>query len=256
MSQIKRVLVLPDTQIYESNGHVDGLDLETWEAVKKLIRDYKWSECVQIGDFMDFNCISSHNIDNLRAVEGQRIQKDYWAGNKILDELQEALGRAKLTIIEGNHEHRMERMIDKLPVLEGSVEIEQGLRFEKRKINYVKGWSKGSIYRIGKASFFHGMYTNDHHAKKTVTQYGTNIFYGHTHDVQSYSQVLRGKDKTIIGQSLGCLCKYDLPYMRGRPSKWQQAVTVFEFFPDGFFTYQVIGIYKHRFLYNGKVYKP
>jgi hypothetical protein len=43
--------------------------------------------------------------------------------------------------------------------------------------------------------------------------------------------------------------------MRGAPDKWQQAFAVFEFLPDGNFTYNVVRIFKHRFIYNGKVYE-
>jgi predicted phosphodiesterase len=252
-----RVLVLPDMQIYWDKG-ITGIDLDTWHVVLKYIRDHKWDECVIIGDFLDFNCISSHNDDKLRLVEGQRIKKDYWAGNFILDQLQDALGRkTQITLIEGNHEYRMERMIDKLPVLEGWVEVETGLRLDERGIKYIKGWAKGQVYRIGKAGFIHGLYTNDHHAKKTAARYGIPIFYGHTHDVQEYSAELKGDDKTIVGASLGCLCKYNLPYMRGRPSKWQQAIAVFYFRTDGYFNHYICRIFKHSFTSpEGKRYTP
>jgi hypothetical protein len=63
-----------------------------------------------------------------------------------------------------------------------------------------------------------------------------------------------GRDKTLIGQSLGCLC---LPqaYMRGSPDKWQQAVGVFHFLDDGSFGYEVVRIINHRLIFGGKVYQ-
>lgn len=254
-----RVLVLPDMQIYAgTNGEILGIDLETWKAVLKYIRRYPWDECVIIGDFLDFNCISSHNDDQLRLVEGQRIRKDYIAGNTILDQLTLCLPpKCKITLVEGNHEYRMERFINKLPVLEGWVEVETGLRLKDRGIKYVKGWAKGEVYKIGKAAFIHGLYTNEHHAKKTVMRYGTNIFYGHTHDIQTYSAELKGDDKTITASSLGCLCRYDLPYMRGRPSKWQQSISVFHFQANGFFNFYPIRIFNHSFIApDGHFYSP
>lgn len=251
---IKRVLVLPDTQIYWDNG-VAGIDLKTWKAVLQYAKDYKWDEVVIVGDFLDFNCISSHNEKKPRLTEAQRISLDYEVGNQILDELAQAVGKAKITLIEGNHEFRLQRFVDGIPSLQGSIEVEKGLNLDARGVRYVRFWSEGEIYHIGKACFIHGRYTNEFHAKKTVIEYGTNVFYGHTHDVQSYSQVLKGDDKTIVGQSLGCLCVYNLPYMQGRPSKWQQAFAVFHFFPDGYFNYTVTRIFKHRFVSpEGKLY--
>lgn len=251
---MKKVLVLSDMQIYERNGRVDGLDMRTWEVVKQYAKSVRWDEIVIIGDFLDFNCISSHNKENLRSVERQRIAKDYKAGNKILDEIQEIC--KKVTLIEGNHEYRMTRLLDLYPALEGMTEVEKGLRLKERGMTYVKFWSKGELYKIGKATFGHGLYTNDGHAKKHVIQYGENFFYGHTHDVQSYSQTLRGKNKTIVGQSLGCLCKYDLPYMHGRPSKWMQAFGIFRIQKNGFFNYEVVRIFEHSFISpEGKLFK-
>lgn len=204
-----------------------------------------------LGDLMDFDLISSHNLQNLRAVEGQRILEQYTEANRLLDELQQHT--KKITITEGNHDERIERYIDANPVVEGMLELENGLRLKERKIDLIR-YRNGGSYRLGKARFFHGIYTNQFHAKKTVENFGDNIFYGHTHDVQSYSKELRGQDKTLVGQSLGCLCRYDMAYMKGRPSKWQQAFGVFYFKPDGFFQYEVVRIFKNEFVWKGRLY--
>ncbi len=249
--KLQRWLVIPDLQ-------VPYHDKRSLAAVEKLMADYRFDGYLQIGDFLDFDCISSHNKNNLRAVEGKRIHLDYDVAGDILDRHQ-AIIRAKnkdaqFVILEGNHEHRMERYLDANPALEGMVEVPTALEFGRRKIKWVPYWSRGTVYKIGKATFIHGRYTNQYHAAKHDSNYGCNIFYGHLHDVQTYSKEMQGEDNTIVGQSLGCLC---LPqsYMRGGPNKWQQAVTIFDFFPDGNFTYNVIRIFKHRFAYNGKVYE-
>lgn len=217
--------------------------------------DLSPDEVVYLGDFMDFDLISSHNKDNLRAIAGKRLDAEYVYAGQILDRHRKAAPKAKFTLLEGNHEFRIERYIDANPVLEGKVEVETGLQLLHRKINWIRCWSRGKHYKIGKARFIHGLYTNQFHAKKHVEAFGENIFYGHTHDVQSYSKELHGADKTIVGQSLGCLCRYDQGYLRGRPTKWQQAIAVFDFFPDGYFQYNVIRIFKHRFFADGKTYQ-
>jgi predicted phosphodiesterase len=218
--------------------------------------DHEWDEVIYLGDFMDFGCISSHNKENLRAIAGKTIWRDYDIGVEILARHQKLAPKAKFTLIEGNHEHRMERYIDANPQLDGMIEVELGLELIKRKVKWVRFWSKGEIYKIGKARFIHGNYTTKYHAAKHADAYGDNVFYGHTHDVQSYSKELHGDDKTIVAQSLGCLCRYDQPYMRGKPSKWQQAFGIFYFQPNGFFTYYVPRIFKHGFISpEGKVYQ-
>ena len=91
-------------------------------------------------------------------------------------------------------------------------------------------------------------------AKKHVMQYGCNIYYGHVHSVQEYSLVHRGDDSTLVGKSLGTLCRYDMPYMKGAPSNWQQAIAHFTVFPDGNYTEHTIRIFKHRFESQGILY--
>jgi hypothetical protein len=155
---------------------------------------------------------------------------------------------------EGNHEYRIERLIDEHPVLEGMIEPEIVLRLKERNIEYIKSWSEGKTLRLGKCLFSHGLYCNDAHAKKHVQHFGSSILYGHTHDVQVYSSHAYGFNDAKIGASLGCLC---LPqkYMRGAPTRWVQAVTVFTYDKrTGNFWFEVLRINNHQLIYNGEVF--
>lgn len=249
----KMVLVLPDL-------HVPFHDARSLAAVLDYAADERWDECVLLGDFLDLNCISAHNTGKPRLVEGQSLGADYDTGRAVLDSILKAVRRkhdgCKVVLLEGNHEQRVDRLLDANPVLAGVVEVQRGLGLRERGVKWVKSWSRGELYRVGNAHFHHGLYTNIHHAKKTVEAFGVPIYYGHTHDIQGYSKVLRGRDLTIEGASLGCLCEYEQQYLRGGPSRWQQAVTVFRVFPDGYFQRETTAIFKHRFVgvTNGKVY--
>jgi predicted phosphodiesterase len=247
---IQRWLVIPDLQ---TPYH----DTRSLAAVEKLMKDYRFDGIVYLGDFLDFDAISSHNIGWLRLVEGKRLLDDYAVAAKILDRHQSIIRKknknARFVVLEGNHEYRLTRFIDANPSMEGMIEVPVALDFKRRGIQWVPFWSKGEVFRVGKAMFLHGRFVNDHHAKKTVQRYGYSCFYGHTHDVQTYSAEMYGTDTTLVGQSLGCLC---LPqnYTMGAPTRWQQACAVFEFLPDGNFGYTVVRINRHRFVYGGKVY--
>lgn len=247
-----KVVVISDLQVpYQ--------DERSLRVVEQYIADNEWDELIWIGDFMDFDYLSSFNVDSPRKLEGKRLKQDYIYGGKIMDRQISAAQKknpsCKFTLLEGNHEERVERAIDKAPMLEGWMEVPTGLELARRGVKWIPSWSKGKIHKIGKANFVHGQYTNKYHASKMVDNYGDNIFYGHTHDVMSHSKVLRGKDKTVVGQSIGCLCEYDQSYMKGKPSNWQQAFGVFYFLPDGHFSYYIPRIFKNRFVApDGKVY--
>lgn len=248
-----KVIVLSDLQLpFEEKRAVN--------AIEKYMADEKFDEWIQIGDFMDFNYISRWTEKNLKIVTGTTFTDDYAYANAFLDRQQKILrknnSKAKMTIIEGNHDMRPDKVIEKDPRYEGLIEFDRNLRLKERGIKFVKFWTRGEVYTVGNASFIHGLYTNQYHAAKTVQRYGTNVFYGHTHDVQMYSQVLHGDGKTIVGQSLGCLCKYDMPYIQGKPTNWQLAFGVFYFFPNGNFTYYIPRIFNGRFISpEGRIYQ-
>ncbi len=233
-------------------------DYMSVNAVLQYVSENYWDGLLQLGDFMDWDFISRWTKDNARRIEGQRFLKEYEGANKFLDSLQSAARNknkdAQIVIIEGNHDNRVEQVIDKSPNLEGMIEMEKNLHFDERKITYWKYWTHRKPYKIGKALFIHGQYTNDAHAKKHALNYNHNLFYGHTHDHQLYSKTIMGK--TIQAESLGTLSRYDLSYMGHKPSNWSQCFATFYFHPNGTFNHYVTNIINHVFTApNGVEYK-
>lgn len=246
-----KVIVLGDLQ-------VPFVDRRSMAAVEEYMADEKWDEWVQIGDFMDLPQLSKFTQENPEALT-QSLSDDYKAGNELLDRHQRIVRkrnpRAKFTILCGNHDLRAEKFAEKHPQLKGLIEVDKGLRLKERGIGYIRSYPDGTLYKIGKAYFHHGKFVVQNHSRKMVDSYGVNIFYGHTHDVQSSSKVQWGKNKTLVGQSLGCLCRYDLDYVGTDPTNWQQAVTTFFFMPDGHFSYFISRIFNGRMVApNGKIY--
>lgn len=247
-----RVIVTPDCQLpYE--------DEVAMSAVERYAADNKFDEWIDLGDYLDLDFLSRYNIGNARANANKKLFEHYHYGREVLDRRLKILRSnnpdAKYTMIEGNHDYRVESFLDTQPALEGLLEVEEGLELKNKGVRWVRFWRDKSLYRVGKALFCHGLYTSKYHAEKMVTHYGQNIFYGHTHDVMEFPKVLHGHGKTIVGQSLGCLCKYDQSYIKGAPSNWQQAFMEIWFFPTGEFTYYVPRIFNGRFIApNGKLY--
>lgn len=244
----KKAIVLTDM-------HIPYHDEQTLRAVEQYMSENKFDYYINLGDLLDFDYISKYNENNKRGNELKRIDKDYATANEILDRHQAIIRKnnkkAEFILLEGNHDARMEKFIDKEPIVEGRMEMDKGLHLEKRGFKFLR---ESEVYTLQNANFIHGKYTSKFHAHKTVDNYGVNIFYGHLHTFQTYMKVLYGNDKTIVGQSIGCLCEYDQKYLKGNPTAWQQGFAVFEFFPDGFFNYYPVSIFKHRFVINGKVY--
>ena len=239
----QRWLIIPDLQIPYH-------DVSSLLAVLKYAQTQYWDGCIQLGDFMDWEWCSKWTKDNQRAVEGARFLAEYITGNQVLDAIEIAVRKknpkAQITILEGNHDWRVENVIDKTPSLEGLIEMERGLRLKERNITYWKYWTHRRPYIIGNAYFIHGEYIGANHAKKTAESFHRNVFYGHTHDRQSYTKTTAYGD-SVECASLGTLSRFDLSYMGHKPSAWMQCFAEFFFRPDGNFNHYVTNVIDHSF---------
>lgn len=230
-------------------------------AVEKYMAAHRWDGYLNIGDFMDMDTISSFNASEPRKTRGRYISADFEEGNKILDRHQAIIRaknrKAKFVMLEGNHEERVERWLDKNPMFEGYFDIPRALNFEERGFEWVKSWTEGKIYTIGKANFIHGKFTNQYHPAKMAQRFGDNIFYGHTHDMMCHAVAHElHPDKVHVGQSIGCLCTSQ-GYMKGSNNNWQQGFMVLHLLPSGQFTYYLPRIFNHKFIGpDGVLYAP
>jgi len=251
--KIHRVLILPDQ-------HCPNHDVRTFKAINNFIADQWFDEVVDLGDFMDFEMISRFNAEMFRKLEGKRILHDYDVANDVLDQRLKILKKVnplvKYVLLEGNHDYRMEVLIDKAPQFEGILEVAKNLHLEERGIVWIPSWSKGELYKVGKLNLMHGDYIGKYHASKMIDVYGVNLVYGHSHDHQVFEKTTKDHVNPRMAMSLGHLADPNkLKYTRGRPNNWSQLIGVAEVRPDGNFNLTPIRIIDHQFSYNGKVYK-
>ena len=200
------------------------------KAVEAYMADETWDVYLNLGDLMDFNCIARFNDGLPRKKRGETLRKDYDYANKFLDRHLAAVRKnnpkCRAVLQEGNHDERIERYVDKYPELEGKVEVEPSLNLGGRGVEWVR-YNADKTFHIGKAYFHHGLYLGQYHAAKHAREFGVCNFYGNTHDVQEHAISRKGDNSTIKAKSLGCMCRYGQNYIVGKPTKWQQALTVF-----------------------------
>lgn len=234
--------------------HYPEHDKKLWKNILKLTKDLNPDYFVFGGDNMDMKELSHwiHGKGDMRTLEGKRIKGEYTQFQEgILDPLCGILNkRCEKHFLLGNHEDWAEQAIDRNPQGEGYWEVENNLK--------LKDWTVyplNKVCTIGKMHFIHGTYTNDAHAKKHVTNYENNIFYGHVHDHQSYTKVTPLNNEAHIGMSIPCACTLNPDYMRNKPNKWVNGFLIFTVFPEGNFTAHPIISHNGKFEYNGKVYE-
>ncbi len=244
---IKKWIIVSDLQIpYE--------DVRSLAAVEKYMAAHRWDGLIYIGDLLDFDAISSFNIGSPGLTEGKRLSADFSRASKMIDRhIKLVRGKhnkdAKIVYLEGNHEERVERFLNAFPAFKGYFSVPKALDLAAKDIEWVPAWSTGATYKVGKATFLHGNYTNQYHPAKMAAKYGDSVFYGHTHDMMSHAVANHlHPDKVHVGQSIGCLCERDQAYMKGKPSNWQQGFMVLYLLPDGNYTYYTPRIFNHKFV--------
>lgn len=242
-----KMVAQPDT-------HTKFRDIPAVNCFIKFLKYYKPDIHTILGDYVDCEGISHWPSDSL---EPRRLIPEIKEARKLLEEIVNATPNTSTRIfLKGNHSAWIEQALTRMPELfDGLADL--GLEINLEKLLNLKGFGYelfelNHLVAIGDANFTHGIYTSSSHAKKHLDVFKANIFYGHLHDTQCYNQT--SVNGPMVAQSLGCLCRLDAKFLKGKPNNWEHAFGIFEFFPDGTFTYMVPRIIKGRMSFNGEVF--
>lgn len=243
--QPKRGIILADLQFPNHNPKL----LKLWE---EYLASQKWDFLIYLGDFADMDAISHHAISagDFRALEGKRLKKDYAEMSEILRRHRKIVGPdCKSFFFLANHEEWAEKFVNKYPMLEGMLEIENNLPLKELNIELI-GYRQH--LRLGKIYFIHGDisrgYTPVNHARKMIDIYGRNIVYGHHHTLQVSTKLSpAGIDETHTGWCVPALCNINPDWAGGRPNQWLNGFATFYVTPSSFSIFPVVAA-KNRFI--------
>jgi predicted phosphodiesterase len=237
--KMKKIVVITDT-------HAPMQDERALGAVCDYISFYKPDIIVHAGDVGDFESVSHWMKDKRLSLEGKRLRSDMDAALAILNRFKDIPERI---VCIGNHDAWVEAYVQSNPAVAGFIDLEKEYKDS--------GWKVVPLnkpYQLGKLLLFHGLFTNEHHAKSTVHAFSKSCMYGHTHDAQLYTASFYDGEKSA--QSIGCLCDMNPDYLKNRQKRWVHGFATVEvdtvngdFFPD------FIKIVKGRFSRNGILYK-
>jgi hypothetical protein len=129
-------LVIPDVQ------HKAGLSTDFLTHIGHYIVEHKPDVVIQIGDFADMPSLSSYDIGK-KSFEGRRYKSDIEATHQAMSALLKPIAefnlkqkknkekqyKPQMILTLGNHENRIERVVESDPKLEGTIGIED-LKYE------------------------------------------------------------------------------------------------------------------------------
>lgn len=240
----KRGIAIPDIHYPDHNKAVINIE-------KEFVKDFKPHYFLLMGDQLHMDSISFYNKNKPKLTEGKRLKAEYKGFQKdILDEFENNLSsRCKKYFFIGNHEYRVERLIESNPQYEGFVEVKNNLNLKDYKIIPFN-----EVIQIGNMYFAHGIYYNKYYAEKTLRHFQKMLFVGHAHKPQLFTSVspVNSLPKMVVG--LGCSCNLNPAYKLNQPSDWVHGFLYWYQFADGTFSFYTPYIVNGRCIINGKVY--
>ncbi len=189
---LERMLIIPD-------AHIPYHDVRAWGLMTKVVRSFKPSHIVVLGDFGDFYAVSDFNKDPTRETQ---LDFEIAACNAHLDQL-DSLGARKKYFIAGNHSHRLERYLQaKAPQLFTMVKLDRLFKLKERGWSYVP---YREDVRIGKVYFTHDVGNAGRTSVyKTLDVYQHSIVTGHTHRM-AYAVEGNATGQSILSAQFGWL---------------------------------------------------
>ena len=244
--EILRIVAQPDT-------HMKHKDEDAVSALLDFIGWYKPHVHIIGGDLLDADGISHWPANDLKP---RSFIPEVVQAREFLDALRTKIGASgDIIYIEGNHEDWIRQaMVQKMPEFFFGLaelgllpDLKSLLELEKRDIPLIP---VNEFLKIGKLHFTHGLYTGPSAPKKHLALVKGNIYYFHTHDVLTHHEP--SMNGMIEAASLGCLCRLDAPFLKGRPNNWVHAFGIFEIQRDGNYSFYCPKIFGGSFSYNGK----
>lgn len=281
-------VILPDPQIgFRKIG--DKLDsFHDERAMDIALQITSWLEendqvdtVINLGDFLD---LPAQGRFEQEAAFASTTQDAIDRGHLFLQQQRAAAGpKAKIVLIEGNHDRRMEKFINinaasafglrrantkGLPVMS----IPYLLRLEEIGVEYIDAYPAGAYWINDKLRAIHGTkvrsngstaaaYTNDTPHISTV--------FGHVHRQELQSRTIFDRQGSIksVAISPGCLCRVDgaVPSVNGSTKidgtpatyyeNWQQGIAVITIDKDGDFFTELVQINEGKAWFRGREFK-
>lgn len=247
-SLTKKVLTIPDV-------HIPFHDKRAYALMLKVAKDYRPDEVVILGDYADFYWASFHG-KNPDIAQNFTAQDEIESVNAGLQEFVDLFPTAKKVFIEGNHEYRLARYLQRnAPDLYTSIRIKDTLDLANWE---VIPYGPTQLYQVCDSHLYarHEPYgAGAHCAYQSLVKGGKSLIFGHVHRIQEYQSVdAVGKNHRAVG--LGWLGDKNSPVMQYVQAhhQWALGFGLVDVLPNGNFFQRTIHIIDYTCLADGWLY--
>jgi len=196
----------------------------------KLARDLKPDTIVCMGDFSSLDSLSSYDKGK-KSFEGRRYKKDIDHAHDALEKFNKGLNgrRSRKVMLLGNHEDRIDRIIDETPELDGTISTKD-LKFKEF------GWEVVAYQEplaIDGIHYCHNYPTGimgkpisgDNIARSLLLKNKVSSTVGHCH-LFDYSMCTIPTGRKVIGLSAGCYLHHKEDYAKNTQRLWWSGLIV------------------------------
>lgn len=242
-TEYERTAFLPDM-------HCPYLDGPAFRCMLAFLRTFKPEHIFVIGDVVDFYQLSRFVKNPARMME---LQADIDAANLALRQIRKAAPQAKIRLLKGNHEMRLQKFL-----WSAAAEL---VSLRDLTVPHLLGLKELNIEWVETGStLFHGFLIKHGNLVRTRSGYtatgerekaGISGVSGHTHRLsQVYNTNYNGMTTWV---ECGCLCRLDPEYAEGQVVDWQHGLAYGYFEKDNHrFVLHTEPIIKGSMVFNGK----
>lgn len=201
---LKKYLIFGDSHL-ETLREVDNSYLLFKEVVKKTRPDV----IVCLGDLLDLSYIS--HFAELGETEGKRLSTDIELFKEELKYFKK-YAKERVVFLQGNHEDRLNKLLNKNPVLIGMIDLEKIC--SEIGIEYIPT-PKQPYKLLNDLYITHGLTFTKHFCAKLADTVGCSIVQGHTHRTQQFVQTFPD-GRVVKGYGVGSLTDTIEYYEKGK----------------------------------------
>jgi predicted phosphodiesterase len=281
-------VILPDPQI-GFRQFEDGLDPFHDDAAMDValqitnVLEHEGGvhQVVNLGDFLDLPAQGRFEQEAAFAFTSQHAID---RGHLFLQQQRAVAPDAKIILLEGNHDRRMQKFIQNNALASFGIKkanapeswpvmsLPNLLRLDEIDVEYIDAYPAGMWWINEKLRAIHGDKVNS--GGNTAMKYTNEMphistVFGHIHrqEIQSKTTFDRAGKIKVMGISPGCLCRVDgaVPSVKGstdvngRPvvyyENWQQGMAVITYKPEGSFHVDLVHIDDGKTLFRGQEFK-
>lgn len=248
---MSKILVVPDQHAHPDYNN----DRAEW--LGKFILDERPDVVVCIGDQADMPSLAAYDKGK-RSFYGKSYAKDIQAHLDFQEKMWHPIKAAKKKMplriaLIGNHEQRIDRVLDASPELEGTVSYKDlNLEYWYNDVIHYDGDTPGTV-EVDGILFAHYFITGvmgravggEHPGYTLLTKNFQSCVQGHTH-VLDYCERTTAQGKKIMGLVCGVYQDYQSDWAGERNKLWWRGLTVLDNVCDGSYDLRCVSLNRLR----------